>query len=473
MGTAKITDISSFFNMTAGNVDMPGKAGTDKDLFAQAMSDASGKGAQNMASGTDESIVRQAKPGEAAKHMQKQAANKADKLTDRTANNSRDDSSRINDNKEEAGKKLEKLTGRIKDAVKEELSVDDEQLEQAMSALGLSPMDLLDSDNIKNLMLELSGEQDAMVLLTNEDLLNSIGSVTGFVEGAIEELSEELGITPEQLATIAEADDGVIVQASGTPVNEAADIETNDDEETSPIGPAATGIKEPASAEDDADSAQIRNGTTPTQASLQKKETAQAKDSSAEGSMQNAMQGQDTGTGIVNEAAAAPETAYSSAYIDREDVLRQVTDNIKLNISGDSTSMELQLHPASLGTVNLQIVSNNGVITANLQVQNETVKSVLEAQLVQLLETFEEQGQKVEAIEVSVAGYDLDRSLNQETGSQDGERREGTAQGVGRTARRRINLNELDEEDIEDMTEEEQLAAEMMAMNGGNVDFMA
>ena len=122
---------------------------------------------------------------------------------------------------------------------------------------------------------------------------------------------------------------------------------------------------------------------------------------------------------------------------------------------------------------NLQIASNNGVITANLQVQNETVKSALEAQLVQLLETFEEQGQKVEAIEVTVAGYDLDRSLDQGSGSQDGERKESDTPSVGRTTRRRINLNDLNEEDIEELTEEEQLAAEMMAMNGGNVDYMA
>ncbi|MBR5766453.1 MAG: flagellar hook-length control protein FliK, partial [Lachnospiraceae bacterium] len=161
------------------------------------------------------------------------------------------------------------------------------------------------------------------------------------------------------------------------------------------------------------------------------------------------------------------------SYADTENILRQVTDHIKVDIGVDSSSMELQLHPASLGTVNLQIASSNGVITANLLVQNETVKAALESQMVKLLETFEEQGQKVEAIEVSVAGYDLDRSLSGDSGSDAGDRQDKDSGRIGRTARRRLNLNELDEEGFEDLTEEEQLAAKIMDANGTSVDYKA
>lgn len=135
--------------------------------------------------------------------------------------------------------------------------------------------------------------------------------------------------------------------------------------------------------------------------------------------------------------------------------------------------MELQLHPASLGTVNLQINSNGGVVSAHILVQNEAVRSALEGQLVQLLQTFEEQGQRVEAIEVSVAGYDLDRSLNQGSDTGSNERKDRSTEGVSRTSRRSINLNELDEEDFEELTEEEQLEAEIMTANGTSVDFKA
>ena len=93
--------------------------------------------------------------------------------------------------------------------------------------------------------------------------------------------------------------------------------------------------------------------------------------------------------------------------------------------------------------------------------------------MIQLLETFKEQGQQVEAIEVAVAGYDLDRSLNGNSEGGSGERKEGGPQGVKPASRRRLNLNELDGEDLEELTEEEQLAAEMMAANGTSVDYQA
>lgn len=462
MGTTKISDVTSFFNMAPGGVDMPGKAEAGRDLFAQAMSDAAGKGAGNTAAGTESRTFKQIAPGDIAKQIKKTDTAKAKAPEETPKDDVNTAGAGKSDGKAKAVKKAEGIADKVKDAVKDELSVDDSQLEEAMSALGLTAADLLDPDNIKSLMLELSGEQDPMVLITNEGLLNSIGNVTGLLENSLGELADELGITDEQLA-------GLLNDIEDFGAGSEAALGTADENalpgNAVKMGPDAplTGSEETAGTGD---------GSLAAQASIQRKEASQSKDGQAESGMQNAMQPQEMQQPAVNEAAV-PETEYRSVYADREEILRQVTDNIRLNINGDTTTMELQLHPASLGTVNLQIASNNGVITANLQVQNETVKSALEAQLVQLLETFEEQGQKVEAIEVTVAGYDLDRGPDQGTGSQDGERKENDTPVTGRTARRRINLNDLNEDDIEEMTEEEQLAAEMMAMNGGNVDYMA
>ena len=61
--------------------------------------------------------------------------------------------------------------------------------------------------------------------------------------------------------------------------------------------------------------------------------------------------------------------------------------------------------PASLGSVNVQIAAKDGVITAQFTAQNETVKAAIESQLVQLRTQFEEQGIKVDAVEVTVANY--------------------------------------------------------------------
>ncbi len=81
-----------------------------------------------------------------------------------------------------------------------------------------------------------------------------------------------------------------------------------------------------------------------------------------------------------------------------------------------------------------------------------------------------EQGIKVEAVEVTVAennlSRDFDGSMSDERSEQDGLTRRGN--------RRRTNLNLNDLEGIpEDLNEEEQLAIDMMDMNGNSVDYTA
>ncbi|MCR5223016.1 MAG: flagellar hook-length control protein FliK, partial [Lachnospiraceae bacterium] len=157
------------------------------------------------------------------------------------------------------------------------------------------------------------------------------------------------------------------------------------------------------------------------------------------------------------------------SYNDGQEIVRQVTDFIRVNISPEETSMELQLHPASLGTIHMNIASQNGIVTAQLLVQNESVKEALESQLMQLQETFEEQGTKVEAVEVAVASYNLDRGP-----FQDRDDRQDRQNADEQRGRRRINLNlnDLNADDLE-LSEEDQLAKDVMEMNGTSVDFSA
>lgn len=56
------------------------------------------------------------------------------------------------------------------------------------------------------------------------------------------------------------------------------------------------------------------------------------------------------------------------------------------------------------------------MVTANFITQNEAVKSALESQMVELRERFEEQGVKIEAIEVTVQTHEFERNLEQGRG---------------------------------------------------------
>ena len=150
--------------------------------------------------------------------------------------------------------------------------------------------------------------------------------------------------------------------------------------------------------------------------------------------------------------------------------LRQITEKITVSASEDVTKMELQLHPASLGNVNILLTSGKDGIIARFTAQNEIVKEAVESQMIQLQQKFEAQGIKVNSIEVTVSSHAFEENLQQQGGS---EGNNGEAP-KSRKGLRRINL--LDSDDImneADMNEAERISAQMMAMSGNTVDFSA
>ena len=174
----------------------------------------------------------------------------------------------------------------------------------------------------------------------------------------------------------------------------------------------------------------------------------------------------------VNNVGDVVETITRYANADANEIMSQITESIKVNYSQDTTTMEMLLHPASLGTVNMQLTSEGGIVSAHIIVQNEAVKAAIESQLIALQQSFEEQGQKVESVEVSVANYDLNKGTEQNSGNNDREQSSQDNFKLGN--RRRINLSnaETEEEDIEEeISEEEKITRDMMEKNGNTVDY--
>ncbi len=462
MGTAPISDLKSFFPGLNGINDTRSGSIQGAEDFAKVISDAAVRTVPSAGADNSDAVKQAPKSTRPVQRTDSPDAERIQREDPGKGSNAKAaETVDRNDLNTKASEKLNK----IKDAIKDELDVTDEDIEDAMAVLGLMPADLLNADDLKGLMLELSGETDALALITNEELLGSIMDVAELASQMAGELEEEFGISIEDITELFTAAEEEI------PV-EIVDVDEDEQEEDGVVVEITRNTETDDT--DDTDDTVITNGTTAESASLDRKAAQVLNNRKQEDDMQNAMAGQNfsTETPVADNVTQA-QPQFTTTYVDPEDILSQVTDRIKLDIGEDQTSMELQLHPASLGTVNLQINSNGGVVSAHILVQNEAVRSALEGQLVQLLQTFEEQGQRVEAIEVSVAGYDLDRSLDQGSDTGSNERKDRSTEGVSRTSRRSINLNELDEEDFEELTEEEQLEAEIMTANGTSVDFKA
>lgn len=109
-------------------------------------------------------------------------------------------------------------------------------------------------------------------------------------------------------------------------------------------------------------------------------------------------------------------------------IVEQVVRQVRIRVMPETTSMELMLHPASLGRVNLAVSTMaNGVSTAVLTVENQMAKEALESQMIALKQSFDEQGLKVDAVEVTISDFGLNhenRDAHQEQqNNQSGSRR--------------------------------------------------
>ena len=142
---------------------------------------------------------------------------------------------------------------------------------------------------------------------------------------------------------------------------------------------------------------------------------------------------------------------------------------MKTVTNGDFSDVEMQLHPASLGTLHIHVTNNAGVITASFVTENEAVKAAVESQMVRLAEQFEAQGVRVEAVEVTVASHGFEGNLDQSAGQSES----GNESSRSGRRTRRIDLSGDDELDTSEMDDEERIAAEMMAANGNKVDYTA
>ena len=318
------------------------------------------------------------------------------------------------------------------------LDVEPEVVTEAIETLDLDVTALLDSANIPQIVVEVTDAEDNLAIMTDEQLFTDVKQITKQADEFVQELETQFEIPKEE---IKEVISNVTVEK---PVEEKkadpVQLLTN---EVSTVQKETTELPE---------------------IKIDRKDDSHT-DNNEPGQQMNWAQ-----SVVDNIKAAAPQQTEESGPVysnDMERIYEQVTESLKLNMSEDVTEMEMSLHPASLGNVRIQVAARDGVVTANFTTQNEQVKAVLEAQIVELKESMNEQGIKVEAIEVNVAAHAFEENLSKEgDNSSDYEAK-------GSRKRRSINLNEIDDSDDIDIDDDDEIriAREMMMQNGTTVDY--
>ena len=377
--------------------------------------------------------------------------------------------------------------------IMESFDVTEEELKEAMEVLAISMVDLLQTDKLKELAVYVSGEESLVSLVTNADMYNAYKEVAVGIEEISATLMDKFSVTPEELQQIVsqlkettiETTQNIMESVNMDVVSEEASLlegaeqpEELGTEEKQPQILVEVSKTVGTSEKQNADS----NVFVQENGEIQTEITSQDAGTQQQGNFASTENGEETEiTQKSNEnSAIQTNTSYSTVVTENEvqtvvktqqadfdGIVRQIVEQIKVQIKPDVTSMELQLNPENLGKVNLQVTSKEGAVTAQLFVQNETVKAMIESQLMVLREAMNEQGVKVEAVEVTVETGQFGRSLEQhsEQQKQEAEKQAKSYQ------HRAINLLAGIEE--ESMEAEELLRAHIMRESGNSVDMNA
>lgn len=385
-----------------------------------------------------------------------------------------------NDNPDGVTDAVCKAGEEIVEEIAGELDITEEEVLQIMEILGLTFADLLQPENMMKIVMQASGETDTMALLTNAELGESLKNLNQFVQNVKNEMQSDFSVSEEQLEDLLRQMQQADSAAAKT--NEEAAFGLNNQPkvmvEDFTNETSDTGLEDesniPADNADAADETALPRNILENRADSQKDaahdDGRQEPDHETKGQddvLNRSMFAQNMNRGATALDTAATENVPFAAKQTTE-IMNQIMDYMKIQIKPEMTQLEMQLHPESLGNVNVHIASREGVVTAQFTTQNEAVKAALESQIVQLKETFAQQGVKVEAIEVNVQANGFRQEYE---GSREHENTDGDDKK--RNVARRINLSNPDMFGEESLSEEEQLTVSMMEANGNTVDYTA
>lgn len=388
---------------------------------------------------------------------------------------------------EDTGKEL--LT-----VIADELGVDIDDIEKAMSVLGLNYVSILNPDNMAMLVAQVAGDEGISAIVTNSDLYSSLKSLTDTITTMQHNIMNQLGLSEEQMESAVNTDvnnedmKGAMGDAQMMANPEAGKETSEGTNEFNAIQLDLIGKNQKFNFNLQVETSNYEMQKTPeiaapeitvveTQSMGQQSSNLGQGFNMMNGGNQNAMTWNDFLGNIAfniqniesmtEEFTEAVQVAHTSA----EDIINQITEYMKISVKPDMTSMEMQLHPQSLGSLNVMIeTAKDGNIIARFTTADATVKAAIESQLATLQQKFDEQGVKVNAIEVTVQSHAFEQNLEQGNDNQNFAKEENQK---ATKSLRRINLRELTTEDAEELDDSEKLNAEMMEINGGTVDYSA
>ena len=345
----------------------------------------------------------------------------------------------------------------IKNKIKETMDVSDEDIENAMEQLGIGIVDLLDPQSVTDLVIALSGNSDSLEFLTDASAVANLEDIINTVDEVTQNLTETYNIDITSVKDIVKdfENDSDEAVASEQPVNKQItdyqDDKQNDKAVTEDTKESITDvIAEKTEVKSEAAFTDEKKNDSDTHLQDKNNDGIEKITSDMTQSIQKAF------SEVVDETSAVNEV----------DIVRQVVEQIKVTTIQQLSSIEVMLNPENLGKVHVAVTAKQGIVTAQLTAQNEQVKAALENQMTALKEQFNNQGVKVEAVEITVQSHGFESEQNLEGNNSNQAQQE-------KKSHRKLDLSSLEGLDESDMTSEEIRAKDAIVNGNSSVEYSA
>lgn len=353
----------------------------------------------------------------------------------------------------------------IKNKIKDTMNVSDEDIEDAMEQLGMTYADMLDIQKVTDLVVLLSGNDDSLSFVTDSDAVLQLNNILDTLSLVTDSLVEQTGMNIEDIKDIASH---MFNEGEMAAQDTDSDVQNNYTD--------VVDVKQPQKdlTEYDSSDADHKTGDTLKEVLSEKIQIGQEQGSDKKGNDPHTHMSDKAYDGIEQITAdmtrnierAFSEIADDVQNINEVDIVRQVVEQIKVTAGQQLQSIEVMLNPENLGHVHVTVTSRQGAVTAQLTAQNEQVKAALENQMVALKEHFNNQGIKVEAVEITVQSHGFESQQNLSGNDSNQAQQE-------RKTHRRLDLSSIDELDESEMTDSEIRARDSIVNGNSSVEYSA
>lgn len=424
--------------------------------------------------------------------------------------------------KETAEEAVEKFDSEIREELKSKLGISDEELDNLLNSMGLVIQDLMQPQNLVAVVGELTGNADSLGMLLDENISSILSNANDVVQSLTKEIGmdvsnilaltepkdneitleevtfelQELGftledVTPEAFENLPKELQQKIQDLTGNSVSEPVEedqVEVTVVTETAVVSNAEAEVEElPVDETEEMVEPEAEVVTTTDSSETPDESTKNGTDQAKEELLDRSLAERDPSPTVFHSSATftqtmesvsveATTTTTTTSQIDVQRMITDIVNQAKVTITEEVQTMEMVLNPEHLGKLFMEVTAKDGQISAKIYTENEAVKNALENQLVVFKENMNQQGMKIDAVEVSVGTHEFERNLEERASDQERRDAENLMQQDKNNQKngrmRNIDLNNLD--NLQGlMSEEEQLVAQIMKDNGNTVNYMA